>query len=222
MRCRLTVASSVDERAPDLEVADGRAALILVAGHSRGVGKTTTIEEILRAQRNGRWAAVKVSAHRHCDPRESRPLIERDVRIDAATQTGRYLMAGAERAYLCRTPSSQLAATARFIRELSESGFNVIVESNRIVDFVEPDVVVFAVTPRIADWKASSGVALPRTHAFVIRDRNAAAASEFVHGLEVKDRIGFAAGHGTEDQRFQKWLAGRLWHDRPHVMRAIH
>jgi hypothetical protein len=222
MRPRLTVASSVDERAPDLEVAHGRAALILVAGHSRGVGKTATIEEILRAQRNGRWAAVKVSAHRHCDPRESRPLIERDITIDAATQTGRYLIAGAERAYLCRTPSSQLAATARFIRGLRESGFNVIVESNRIVDFVEPDVVVFAVAPRIADWKASSGVVLPRTHAFVVRDRDAAAAWEFVHGLELKGRLGFAAGHDAEDQRLQSWLAGRLWHDRPRLVRAIH
>lgn len=217
MRPVVMRASSICEPAPDPFLSGGRANLIVIGGHSRGVGKTTTIEEILRAQRSRRWAAVKVSAHRHCDTRENKPLVERDLRADAATQSGRYLIAGAERAYLCRTPSSQLAATARFIRELRDAGFNVIVESNRIVDFVDPDVVLFAVAPRIADWKASSGVVLPRTHAFVIRDREAARAQEAVHSLEMKGRIGFAAGHGEEDQRFQSWLAGRLRRD---VLRA--
>ena len=186
--------------------------LIVVAGHSRGVGKTTTIEEILRAQREGRWAAVKVSAHRHCDPGDTKPLIERDYCADADTQTGRYLIAGAERAYLCRTPSSQLAATARFIGELHDSGFNVIVESNRLVDFLEPDVVLFAVAPRIADWKASSGVALPRTSAFVIRDPDAARALEAVHALEARGRLGFAPGHEAHDRKLHEWLRSRLQH----------
>ena len=184
--------------------------LIVVAGHSRGVGKTTTIEEILRARGDDRWAAVKVSAHRHCDPGDTKPLIERDLVAASETQTGRYLIAGAERAYLCRTPPSQLAATARFISTLRESGFNVIVESNRIVDFFVPDVVLFAVAPRIADWKASSGVALPRTNAFVIRDADRARALEAVHALEAKGRIGFAAGHDDHDRRLQSWLRDRL------------
>ena len=199
-----------------------RGTLIVVAGHSRGVGKTATIEEILRAHWREHWVAIKVSAHRHCEPHETRPLIERDVDPAASTQTGRYLIAGASLAYLCRTPSSQLKATAGFIRGLLDEGANVVVESNRIVDFVEPDIVLFAVAPRIADWKASSGVALPRTHAFVIRDRDDASALEAVHALAIKGRIGFAAGHGTEDDRFQRWLSGRLAQDAPALTGAIH
>lgn len=184
--------------------------LIVVGGHSRGVGKTTTIEEILRQQACGQWAAVKVSAHRHCEPYETRPLIEQDLVPDTRTQTGRYLIAGAARAFLCRTPAAQLAATAGFIRQLRAEGLNVLVESNRVVDFVDPDIVLFAVAPRIADWKASSGAALPRTHAFVIRDADEARALEAVGALASKGRLGFAPGHRDEATRFQRWLAGRL------------
>jgi hypothetical protein len=191
---------------------------VVVAGHSRGVGKTTVIEEILRSQVRRRWAAVKVSSHRHCGPDEVRPLVERSWFADPRTQTGRYLIAGADRSYLCRTPSARLLETARFIRELPIAGFDVIVESNRIVDFLEPDVVLFVVAPLVADWKASSGVALPRTHAFVVRDPREDAALEAVRALEAKGRIGFAIGHGQETARLLAWLETRLppvaadWH----------
>lgn len=185
-------------------------ALIVVGGHSRGVGKTTTIEEILRQQAGGRWAAVKVSAHRHCEPHETRPLIEQDLVPDSRTQTGRYLIAGAARAFLCRTPAAQLAATAGFIRQLRAEGLNVVVESNRVVDFVDADLVLFVVAPRIADWKWSSGVALPRTHAFVIRDADRAHALEAVGALAAKGRLGFAPGYRDEAVRFRRWFAGRL------------
>ncbi len=185
-------------------------ALIVVGGHSRGVGKTTTIEEILREQACGWWAAVKVSAHRHCEPHETRPLIEQDLVPDTRTQTGRYLNAGASRAFLCRTPAAQLASTAGFIRQLRAEGLSVLVESNRIVDFVDADIVLFVVAPRIADWKASSGAALPRTHAFVIRDTDEGRALEAVAALASKGRLGFAPGYRDEATRFQKWLAGRM------------
>lgn len=185
-------------------------ALIVVGGHSRGVGKTTTIEEILRRQAHGRWAAVKVSAHRHCEPRQIRPLIEQDLVSDSRTQTGRYLIAGAARAFLCRTPASELAATAGFIRQLRAEGLNVVVESNRLVDFVDADIVLFTVAPGIADWKASSGAALARTHAFVVRDSDQAKAIETVRSLASRGRLGFAPGDRDEAARLERWLAGRL------------
>ena len=191
---------------------------IVVAGHSRGVGKTTVIEAILGSQLRRRWAAVKVSAHRHCEPDEMRPLVERTWFADPRTQTGRYLSAGADRAFLCRTPSAQLPETATFIRDIRVAGFDVIVESNRIVDFIEPDVVLFVVAPQIADWKSSSGVALPRTHAFVVRDPREETALEAVQALQAKGRLGFAMGHGDETARLLAWLAARLpavtadWH----------
>jgi hypothetical protein len=182
----------------------------VVGGHSRGVGKTTTIEEILRDRADERWAAVKVSAHRHAASHESPPLIQRDDRPDPDTQTGRYLLAGAERAFLCRTPAAQLPATAAFIRALRDEGCHVIVESNRIIDFLRPDLVLFTVAPRIEDWKSSSGVALARTDAFVIRENSEPDARAAVHALEAKGRVGFAPGHGDETIRMLAWLQVRL------------
>src|SRR5688572_15626512 len=110
-----------------------RGTLVLVGGHSRGVGKTSAIEAILRWQAQRRWAAVKVSAHRHAAPHETKPIVEEDLAAGSHTQTGRYLCAGAKRAFLCRTPASHLAQTADFVRRLRESGFDVAVESNRLV-----------------------------------------------------------------------------------------
>jgi hypothetical protein len=188
----------------------GRGATIVVAGHSRGVGKTTTIEAILRGHVRPRWAAVKISAHRHCAPHETRPLVERDLVANSSTQTGRYLSAGAELAFLCRTPASQLDAAAEFVRGFRAEGLNVVIESNRILDFIEPDVVLFAVAPAIADWKASSGVALRRTHAFVIYEPDEAEARRAVRALATKGRVGFALGHGDETARLLGWLARRL------------
>lgn len=201
-------ASPVPARPDAARTAKG--ALIVVGGHSRGVGKTATIEAILRRQPGGRWAAVKVSAHRHAAAHETRPLIEQDFIPDSRTQTGRYLLAGAARAFLCRTPSSQLADTASFIGRLRDTGFNVIVESNRLVDYVSPDVVLFTVAPAIADWKASSGVMLPRLDAFVIRDDDAVVALDAVRALAARGRTGFAPGHGDEAARCDRWLAARL------------
>ncbi|MBM3808520.1 MAG: hypothetical protein FJW22_10035 [Acidimicrobiia bacterium] len=187
-----------------------RPVMIVVGGHSRSVGKTTTIEEILGDRTDERWAAVKVSSHRHALPDVDRPLIEPDRLADPRTQTGRYLLAGAERAFLCRTPAAQLTATAAFIRELQDDGCNVIVESNRIIDFLRPDLVLFTVAPRIEDWKASSGVALARTDAFVVRTDDEAEAREAVRALAAKGRTAFAPGHGDETLRMLAWLQVRL------------
>ena len=195
---------------PCAGVLDNRQSLIVVAGHSHGVGKTTVIQEILRAETSRRWAAVKVSALPDGEPHETRAVIERELCADPRTQTGRYLIAGAERAFLCRATTEQLPETADFIRRLGAAGFDVIVESNRIVDVVDPDLVLFVVAPRIADWDASSGVALPRTHAFIIRDEDEAAALEAVRALAARGRAGFALGHGDETARFFAWLAFRL------------
>jgi hypothetical protein len=185
------------------------AKLIVVAGHSRGVGKTATVERILRARNREAWTAVKVSAHRHCQPGESRPIIEPDLTPDARTQTGRYLLAGANRAFLCRAPDAQLSAVADFVEQQRASGTNVIVESNRLVEWLAPDLVLFAVAPWIEDWKPSSGAALARTNAFVIRSEGDDP-QEVVRALASRGRTGFVIDGDAEARRFETWLDRRL------------
>jgi GTPase SAR1 family protein len=136
-----------------------RGALIVVGGHSRGVGKTTVIERLLHDSSED-WIAIKISAHRHAPAGTIAPLIEETRRGSSSTQTGRYLVAGARRAFLVRAPDAALPQVAALIDAFRTDGSNVVVESNRIVQFVRPDVCLFVVDPRIDDWKPSSSLLL--------------------------------------------------------------
>lgn len=160
-----------------------RPSLIVVGGHSRGVGKTSLIEYILARRRDEAWTAVKISAHRHAPPGADPPLVEEADAASPHTQTGRYLAAGASRAYLCRTPEARLRDTARFLEGLLAGGTSVIVESNRIAGLVAPDLALFVVDPSIADWKGSSPLVLGRADALVTPgDAAGAREAAFAHG----------------------------------------
>jgi hypothetical protein len=142
-------------------------ALIVVGGHSRHVGKTSVIEHLLRANAEDGWTAIKISAHRHAPPGVSVPLVEPWHKTSPDTQTGRYLAAGARRAFLVRAPDESLGRVATFIDAQRAEGRTVVVESNRIVQWLVPDVLFFVVDPRISDWKPSSALCLPIADAVV-------------------------------------------------------
>ena len=137
-----------------------RGLLIVVGGHSRHVGKTTAIERLLAERREEPWAAVKISAHRHAPEGTAAPLIDEHLDAGPDTQTGRYLLAGARRAFLVRAPDAAMPEAARFVESLRANGWNVIVESNRIVAHVVPTAVLFVIDPGNRDWKPSSDACL--------------------------------------------------------------
>jgi hypothetical protein len=147
-----------------------RGALVLVGGQSRGVGKTLLIEKWLGARRD-RWIAVKVSAHRHAADGMDVPLVEEAAHATAATQSGRYLAAGAVRAFLVRAQMAALPAAAAFIESLRDGGANVIIESNRLVPHLEPQLLFFVADSSIQDWKDSSAACLRAPHVIVCRHR---------------------------------------------------
>lgn len=187
------------------------ATLIVVAGHSRGVGKTSTVEHILRARRAEPWAAVKISAHRHANPNGAAPRVEETVHPSALTSTGRCLEAGARRAFLCRTPDARLADTATFLRNLLAGGTNLIVESNRITRFVRPDVLLFVVSPSVDDWKPSSGPCLARADALVTREGAAAVSGALaVRGTGLHGRPVFEMDGDRRVRGLDAWLDTHL------------
>jgi hypothetical protein len=144
--------------------------LVMVGGHSRGVGKTLLIEQWLRA-RDEDWIAVKVSAHRHQAAGTERSLVEEAFSPHANTQAGRYLRAGATRAFLVRAPASALPCAASFVTSLRQTGARVIVESNRLVTYLHPDVLFFVIDPDVADWKPSSVACLHTPDVILCRHR---------------------------------------------------
>lgn len=189
----------------------GRGRLIVVGGHSRGVGKTATIEHVLGARQNEPWAAVKVSAHRHAPDDLGVPLVEEQDEPSPHTQTGRYLAAGAARAFLCRTPEARLAQTADFIEGLRDAGTHVIVESNRILHCVDPDLVLFVVSPPIDDWKASSAYAVARADALVLGIAPAALGEILpMDGLHLAGLPLLALRSAAERSDFDRWVDRRL------------
>lgn len=141
-------------------------AVIVVGGHSRGVGKTALVTEIVRALRRQAVATVKVSRHRHGHG----AIVVEDTIAEPLTSTGRCLLAGADRAFLCRCPDDRLDVARHLVRDLSAAGWTTVIESNRMASVVSADLTCFVVSPKNHDWKASSWL-VPRVDAIVTSAR---------------------------------------------------
>ncbi len=189
-----------------------RPAVIIVGGHSRGVGKTSVVEHILRTRgTDERWVAVKVSAHRHATGAGTAAPVEEATWPSPLTQSGRYLAAGARRAFLCRAPDAHLPDTATFVRGLLAAGASVIVESNRIARLVPANLLLFVVSPSILDWKPSSGPCLTRADALVTAESAAAVpAAVAARGGCLDSRPVFEIDSDRRVSRLDSWLEGRL------------
>jgi hypothetical protein len=146
--------------------------LMVVGGHSRGVGKTSLIAALLPRLPSGKWVAVKISSHRHgSGPAGFSVSEERDAADD--TPQARWLAAGASRTFLLRARDETMCEAAAWVRTMLDRGYDLIVESNRIVRFLRPDMVLFVVAPTIADWKASSADCLRLTDLLVVNGAGA-------------------------------------------------
>lgn len=148
--------------------------IVVVGGHSRNIGKTTVAESILAATRNAGWTAVKVTQHGHgvCTHACSCAEHEDPVAIDEesapnGTDSGRFLAAGAERAFWVRTAQGELAQAMPQIRELIASSRNILFESNSLMQFVRPDLYIVVVDFSVEDMKDSARIFIDRADAFV-------------------------------------------------------
>ena len=139
--------------------------IIAIGAHSRKVGKTSIICALLRATSEAAWTAVKISANRRGLSKELAMEEETAVRRDC--DTGRFLIAGARRAIWMRADDSQMAHAAAAVQAISAQGGQVIVESNRIVDHLQPDLYALALDFRNPDFKESARRLFHRADAYV-------------------------------------------------------
>ncbi|HEX4757150.1 MAG TPA: hypothetical protein VH308_04175 [Terracidiphilus sp.] len=112
-------------------------AIVVVGGSGRGVGKTTLICGLIAALPERSWIAVKISSHVHGT---AHPMWE-EKESGQGTDTARYRTAGARRAFLLSAPDG--TALQRVLDQLwaeCEAGANFIFESNRILEYVRPDL----------------------------------------------------------------------------------
>jgi hypothetical protein len=152
--------------------------LVVVGGHSRNIGKTTAMEEILRGC-PGPWWAFKVTQHGHgicatvgedctCADGLDHPFAIDEQQAADKTDSGRYLAAGAQRAFWVRTAVGELAYALPRLKELIAQAPNALVESNSILNFVVPDLYVSIADFRVQDLKQSARMFLSRADAIVV------------------------------------------------------
>jgi molybdopterin-guanine dinucleotide biosynthesis protein len=163
--------------------------LIVVGGHTRSIGKTQLVCDVIRAFPRTDWIAGKITQYGHgvcaqngencdCAPTEHVCALNWETHGDAGTDSARFLAAGAKRSFWLRTKQGYLAEGLPLLREAlddvaqSKNGAGnraVIVESNSIMQFVKPSLYFAVIDPMKDDFKESAQMALDRAHALVMR-----------------------------------------------------
>ena len=128
--------------------------IITVGAHSRNVGKTSIICSLLRDTPEIPWIAIKISANRRGLAKGLQAIEE--VEPDPETDSARYLASGAARSFWLRANNRQMAQAARYVERLAANGAQLVIESNRIVEYLQPDLYLLALDFSVKDFKDSA------------------------------------------------------------------
>jgi hypothetical protein len=124
--------------------------IVVVGGQSRKAGKTRAVCDIIRATVEAQWTAIKITSHGHGIDL-NQPTVHEEAVANNETDTGRYLCAGAVRAVWLRARFEDLRHA---LQDRLEG--NIIIESNTVLDILEPDLFVFITDSGITEWKESA------------------------------------------------------------------
>jgi hypothetical protein len=144
--------------------------VLVIAGSGRGAGKTAVGCALIAAMPELRWVAVKVSPHEHDTGRE----LWEELDFHSEKDTGRYLAAGAQRAFLVSgIKDSQAGELLLEARGRSSQCDALLVESNRIAAGIvanlgEPAVSIAVLAGAESEWKASLWAQFGTTDALVL------------------------------------------------------
>ena len=148
-------------------------AIVVIGGQAKDVGKTGVVCALISALPERRWTAIKISsAHGGSECRAAAvtraTAIAEERDPTTGTDSSRYLAAGAVRAFWVRTTEGQLAQAMPGIRAAMAAAENVILESNSILGWLQPDLYATVLDPRIAAFKASALRYLDRADAILL------------------------------------------------------
>ena len=140
--------------------------LVVVGGHQRKAGKSSFVAALIRAMPEAGWIAAKITPHAESisDPPW---ILEEQQGPDPETDSGRFLAAGARRAFWLRTGEGGLEEGIAALRRILEGCENAVVESNSLLRFVEPDLYVVVLDPAAAR-KANAVAWADRVSAYVL------------------------------------------------------
>ncbi|MGH9744413.1 MAG: hypothetical protein ACRD51_18890 [Candidatus Acidiferrum sp.] len=162
--------------------------VIVIGGHTRSIGKTQLVCDIIGAFPQANWIAGKITQYGHgvcaqngndcdCAPDEHICAINWEAQPESGTDSARFLAAGAKRSFWLRTKQGFLAEGLPLMREaLAEASGGssqdvppLILESNSLLQFLKPSLYFAVIDPAREDFKDSARAALDRADALVLR-----------------------------------------------------
>jgi hypothetical protein len=162
--------------------------VIVVGGHTRSIGKTQLVCDVISAFPHVKWIAGKITQYGHgvcaqngdncdCAPTDHVCAISWEARGDSGTDSARFLAAGALRSFWLRTKQGFLAEGLPLLRQALHDSMELsqgeptplIVESNSLLQFLKPSLYLAVIDPAKEDFKDSARAALDRADALVLR-----------------------------------------------------
>ncbi len=179
--------------------------VIVVGGHTRSIGKTQLVCDVISAFPEENWIAGKITQYGHgvcarngencdCAPDEHGYAISWEKNEASGTDSSRFLAAGAKHSFWLRTKQGFLAEGLPILREAlgetvgggslgASEPPTLILESNSVLQFVNPSLYFAVIDSRREDFKDSARAALDRADALVLRgsdDESATAAPQWM------------------------------------------
>ena len=171
---------------------DKRWRIIVIGGHTRSIGKTQLVCDIISAIPEANWIAGKITQYGHgfcvkkgkfcdCAPTEHVCALTWENGSHPHTDSGRFLTAGARRSFWLRTKQGYLSEGFPLLRaalqeckdewqaEAQTQSANLILESNTFLDFVQPSLYLMVLDSTKPDFKQSARLLINRASAFVLR-----------------------------------------------------
>jgi Ni2+-binding GTPase involved in maturation of urease and hydrogenase len=176
-------------------------AVVVVGGGGRGAGKTALVCGVIAALPERKWMAVKIAGHTH----GAEQRVYEESEPGEGKDTARYLAAGARRAFLLTADDDEgMRAALNGLSQLIERGDDLIIESNRALNFLTPDVcMVVRAGSDAAEEKASFGTAISVADAVVV----GCSADGFRDGLLPEFEL---ARLERISPVLERWIRGRL------------
>ena len=162
--------------------------LIVVGGHTRSIGKTQLVCDLIAALPEANFIAGKITQYGHgvcaqngehcgCAPDEHSSAFDWETSSTSGTDSARFLAAGARCAFWLRTKQGYLAEGMPLLRaalrelasQNSGASFNLIIESNSLLQFLRPAIYFAVLDPEKQDFKATAQSLLDRADAFILR-----------------------------------------------------
>jgi hypothetical protein len=162
--------------------------VLAVGGHTRNIGKTALVVDLIRAFPEAAWTAIKITQYGHgvcsihgeecgCAPDEHLYALDEEADRNNRTDTSRFLVAGAARAFWLRSKQGRLAEAMPLVRDAMANAPaaapgrppRIIIESNTLLQFLRPALYLVVLDPSREDFKESAQRFLDRADAFVLR-----------------------------------------------------